>query len=254
MALRSRLCFSVNMKFFAAGAVVLGLLLQGSAASASGVNILPLRAALSPQVRTASFRLASTGMTASLMQVHLLAWSQVDGADQLTPSDDLLVGPPIFTILPGQMQLVRVGLRSLAGPTHELSYRLMIDEVPTPNVAGITFAFRLSLPIFVTPQQLAGPKVRLSAERPDATHLRLTLSNTGDEHIQIKTLRVAAADGTELYSGAAAWYVLAGQRRSWLFSLERAFSGSLILVRGSTDGRALNESVRIAPASLTVAP
>jgi fimbrial chaperone protein len=43
--------------------------------------------------------------------VQLFAWSQDAGQDILQPTTDLLVSPPVFTVQPGQSQLLRIALR-----------------------------------------------------------------------------------------------------------------------------------------------
>jgi fimbrial chaperone protein len=228
--------------------VCLAVLLAMTGASANNLNISPLRALLSAHVRTAAFTVANTGLSPSLIQVHLLAWSQVDGVDQLAPSDALLVGPPIFTVQPGQTQLVRIGLRTTPTSPREQTYRLVLDEVPV-RTAGITFAFRLSMPVFITAEGAVGPRIKWLAERADATHLRLTLNNTGDQHVHINFLRIVArSSGDLLYSGTSVFYVLAGQRRTWTVPLNRVLGTGLIRVTaGSADGQAFDNDVGVAP-------
>jgi fimbrial chaperone protein len=206
-------------------AMIAGLaaILLSSPALAGSLGITPLRISLTAATRTAGFTLLSEEPTPVLVQVHLLAWNQINGVDQLTPSSDLLVGPPILTIQPGQTQLIRVGLKSTPQTGRELTYRLLIEEVPVSHPgAGIQFALHLSMPIFVTSKEESVPNLHWLATKVDARHLRISLSNLGDRHVQIKSLRiVSVAKADVISSERLASYVLAGQSHSWLVSLNK---------------------------------
>src|SRR6202040_1964067 len=150
------------LKVFVPVAVCVALYVQPSTAMASGLTIFPLRADLSTQTRTAAFNVVSGESAPTLMQIHLFAWTQANGVDVLAPSDDLLVGPPIFTLKPGQTQLIRVGLRDPPTSNREVAYRIVIAEVPTAKLAGLSFVYRLSMPIFVSPIAPSGPHAQWS--------------------------------------------------------------------------------------------
>ena len=235
-----------EMKVCLAAAICLMVIGHASAALAGGLSISPLRALLSPDVRIAEFNVVSSEPAPTLMQVRLFAWTQVNGVDQLTPSDNLVVGPPIFTLRPEKTQLIRVGLRNLGTLTREAAYRIVIAEVPTAPRPGLNFAFRLSMPIFVSPAMPTGPKALWSADQIDASHLRITLTNVGDQHLRIETLRIANARGAApFYTSTQAIYVLSGQPRSWVIPLDEARSVQVLHVEGSLDGREIDQSVNV---------
>ena len=221
--------------------------MYGSPASADGLAVSPIRAVLSSHVRTAGFTLISQETNPTLVQVHLFAWTQQDGVDQLVPSDDLLVGPPIFTIQPNQTQLVRVGLRGEPAPLREVTYRIIIAEVPVRprNDTGINFAFRLSLPIFVIPDTPLQTKLHWSAVKVDPTHLRVSVENAGNQHVQIRSLRVVTAPQGDLIVGfPAAAYLLAGQDRSWIVRVDMHASRS-IRISAPTDQGPIEQTIAV---------
>ena len=67
-----------------------------------------------------------------VIQVETLQWSQADGQDVLEPTRDLVGSPLVFTLPPNGTQLVRVALRRTPDERRELSYRLVVQEVPPP--------------------------------------------------------------------------------------------------------------------------
>ena len=238
----------MKMKFVALLAICLVTVLHRSPAWADGLGISPLRAVLSTQVRTAGFTLTSQEPNPTLVQVHLYAWSQQKGVDQLVPSDDLLVGPPIFTIQPGQTQLIRIGLRNEPASQREATYRIIIAEVPVQPRSdnGINFAFRLSMPIFVTPDKQSDVSLLWSAVKVDPSHLRLTVEDTGDRHVQIRSLRILTAPrGDLLFNLPTATYVLAGQDRSWILRLDKSQPGGSISIFAPTDRGLIEQTIAV---------
>jgi len=222
-------------------AICLAAFFHASAAFANGLTVFPLRADLSAQTRIAAFNVKSGEATPTLMQVHLYAWTQTNGIDQLVPSDDLLVGPPIFTLPPGQTQLIRVGLRNVPTSNRETTYRIVIAEVPTSRLSGLTFAFRLSMPIFVSPPTPRGPRAEWSVDKIDALHIRLILDNAGDQHIHVVSLRVVTVpDQASIFNGSAVAYVLAGERRTWVVPVARGSVARSFRIDATIEGGVLN--------------
>ncbi len=61
-------------------------------------------------------------------QTQTLAWSQADGTDVYTESDELIVVPPIAEIGAGASQIFRVTTRG-APAAQERAYRLIFEDV-----------------------------------------------------------------------------------------------------------------------------
>ena len=112
----------------AASAAAFGL--SPTPACAGSFSISPLRAVLSASAQTGSLTLRNQEATPVVVQAEVMLWQQADGQDQLTPSRDVLVSPAVFTLPGNGSQLVRVALRRPADPQRELSYRLILTEVP----------------------------------------------------------------------------------------------------------------------------
>ena len=141
-------------------ASVAALGLPPMSAHAGSFSISPIRLDLSATARTAALTVRNDDREA-LVQAEIMLWEQVDGQDRLTPTRDLLVSPAVFTLPPNGSQLVRVALRSPpADATRELSYRLILQEVPqtaSPGFSGLQVALRLSVPVFVAIAGTTGP-------------------------------------------------------------------------------------------------
>jgi len=199
-----------------ASATVFGL--PSMPAHAGSFSISPIRLDLSAASRTAAMTVRNDEREA-LVQAEVMLWEQVAGEDRLTPTRDLLVSPAVFTLPAKGSQLVRVALRSSpVDTTRELSYRLILQEVPqkaNPEFTGLQVALRLSVPIFVANKGTTEPEIAWSAATSDHG-LTLTAKNTGDVHTRIHGFSVAPATGdAEPLVQSVGSYLLPGQARSW---------------------------------------
>jgi fimbrial chaperone protein len=187
-------------------------------AHAGSFSISPIRLDLSATSRTAALTVRNDEREA-LVQAGVVLWEQVDGEDRLTPTRDLLVSPAVFTLPAKGSQLVRVALRAApVDTTRELSYRLILQEVPqkaNPEFTGLQVALRLSVPIFVANEGTAGPALAWSATT-SGDGLTLTAKNSGDVHTRIHGFSVAPATGdAQPLVQQVGTYLLPGQARSW---------------------------------------
>jgi fimbrial chaperone protein len=189
------------------------------AAFASSFSISPLRVDFSATTSTTALTVRNDDSVAVVIQAEGLAWSQASGQDALTPTPDLLVAPAVFTLAPGGSQLVRVALRRPVDPARELSYRLVLQEVPQtarPDFTGLQVALRLSVPVFVAPAVPAQPQVTWAATRDTDGQLAVTARNDGTAHARIH--RFAVTQGAApVAEQPGLTYVLPGSSRRWTF-------------------------------------
>lgn len=174
--------------------------------------------------------LENTGVAPLHAQLRVFRWSQVAGEEQLLPTEDLLSSPPIVSIAPGAKQFVRLVRTDGSASARELSYRVLVDELPGPGAKpaqGLRFLLRYSIPVFVlptgaTPRNAAtGPTLadldRVSAsveERSGQTWL--TVRNPGRQRLRLRELSLVDPQGrqTELVPGLLG-YVLSGGQMQW---------------------------------------
>jgi fimbrial chaperone protein len=154
------------------------------------------------------------------MQMEVLSWSQREGNAVFAATRELLANPPIFTIPAGGSQLVRVGLRRAPDAQRELTYRVILQELPpppNPDLTGARMTLRISLPVFVSPEIEAKPVLLWQAVRTSQGALKISLSNNGNGHIQIKNFKLSLLDSAQPWvTLQSSDYVLAGQSRDWI--------------------------------------
>jgi len=225
-----------------ASATVFGL--SPAPAHAGSFSVTPLRVELSPQARTGALTIRNQQDTPVVVQAEGVLWEQASGEDRLSPTRDVLISPAVFTLPASGSQLVRVALRRPADAQRELSYRLILTEVPgqpDPSFTGLSVALRLSLPIFVEAVTPARPQLEWSAVHAADGALAITARNAGNAHARVLSFTVApaAGPGKPLDQRVAA-YILPGQSRTWTLGDNKndGTSGSdwrRLRVKGSTE-------------------
>ncbi len=225
--------------------IALIVLAAAGNAAAGTFSISPIRVELTSQQRTEALTVRNEEAGRDVVvQAQIFAWSQQDGQDSLSETRDLIVTPPVFTLAPGAQQIVRVASRRQADAKRELTYRLILQEVPpeTPkNFTGLQVALRLSLPIFIAPQSKATADLRWNAAWQSDDSLRVTAINQGDAHLQVIDFTVQEKDSQTVLKNSVVKYVLPGATMSWSLQppanaqqLNTLKQGALIL-RGASD-------------------
>jgi len=199
------------------------VLATAAPAVAGSFSISPIRVELSAQQRTEALTVRNeSGDREVVVQAQAFAWSQRDGQDVLSETRDVIVTPPVFTLAANAQQIVRVAVRRPADAKRELSYRLILQEVPPEapkNFTGLQVALRLNLPIFVAPQASAAPQLIWSAQWQQDNSLLVTARNQGELHAQVIDFTVQAqsdkAGGNAALKNSVVKYVLPGAVMSW---------------------------------------
>lgn len=212
-------------------------LLAPGLSNAADWEIDPVRIELSPNHSTEAVVLKNNSDQPTSIQIQAVAWTQLDGKDVYTPTRELLISPPIVTIPAKSEQILRVGLRRLADPDKELSYRINLQELPPPSISGfsgVQVALRIGLPVFVQPQKgQAVAKMAWNVSLTSGNQLKVSVQNQGNAHVQISDFALYAPGSNKLVSGeSGSHYVLAGQIHEWLLhanDLDNTGAGSLRL-------------------------
>ena len=143
------------------------ILLTGvSVVSAGSFGISPVIVTLSANKQVSEITLNNPGTEPMSVQLEMMAWSQQEGKDVFTPTREVLVNPPIFTVPANGSQLIRLGIRRAPDAQRELSYRIFLQELPPPissDFQGDKMLMRVSLPVFILPQVEAKPLLRWQA-------------------------------------------------------------------------------------------
>ena len=210
---------------------------------AGSFNINPVRILLSSSVATEVLHVTNSGNSDVTVQLQTKLWSQNNGEDELKSTRDLIATPQIFNLKAGTSQIVRIGLAKKPDFSREMTYRLILEEIPPPlepGFQGLRLALRISLPVFVRPSGQSAQSVEAhiaqqNSSAPDA--LSLELINTGRTHIQFLNFKIHPADDPEelLATLEKNIYLLAGQKRQIsLKTYKQLPSTSAILIRAET--------------------
>lgn len=198
----------------------LALLIFCQLANASSFSVSPTRITLTQARTSGVLTIRNPGTEEMVVQLQPRVWRQEEGADVLEPTVDLIAVPPLFTVPAGGSQVVRIGLRRPPSPSGELSYRVLLREVPPPRAEGVTglrMALNVSLPVFVLPPGNAEPEMVWALDRAANGGLALSLRNEGRAHVQLKQLALKLSTGLELPGIDLPAYLLPGQSRIWHF-------------------------------------
>jgi fimbrial chaperone protein len=201
------------------------LLTLSQTALGEGLRVSPLKLEFNEDSNSALVRISNDGAEKFNVQLDAMSWTQDDtGQDQHTPTSDIVFFPRIFSIEPGDQRIARVGYEGAPAGSKELTYRLYAQELPVeePGVTQMKFAIRMSIPIFVTPdQRQSGWDIDNIGLVEDGLSIRI--ENSGNHFISVGAIQMTGrtAAGEELFTlNEHGWYVLAG--RSRVFSLGRA--------------------------------
>jgi fimbrial chaperone protein len=231
-------------------AAVFIALLTASAASGQALSVVPVNVFLSPGQKATSLTVTNQGTSETAIQIRAYDWSQKDGEDQLTPSKDVVLSPPLTKIAPGASQVVRLILRQTP-EYREATYRILLDQIPPPAEPGVVhMVLRLSIPIFARPTIRAFPDIQFHVER-DAGKVDLVAINAGNLHEKIRDIALTASDGRKLKPDSSAPpYVLAGSTRRWHMVAQDSLplTGETLQLTAHSDAGVIEEQVRFVEA------
>jgi fimbrial chaperone protein len=218
-------------------------------AAAGNFSVAPVRIELSKGQPTAVMTVHNNDNAPLLVQASALSWSQPGGEELNEPTRELLATPPIFTLAPNSDQIVRVALRREPDSARELTYRLLLAEVPQPaskEFTGLRVALRLSLPVFVQPQARTAPDVKWAATRTGTNALRVSATNSGTQHLQITDFELQFQGTAETARAAVTRYVLPGSTVSWVLTTPQGASlSTTVLLHGFSDNGEFKADIQI---------
>ena len=202
---------------------VLALLSIGAPVFAGQFTVSPVRIYMAPKDRATAVTLINEGNDELLMQADVYLWKQKPGGeDDLTLTEDLFLSPPIIKLAPKARQVVRLAMLRPPKSGPQLTYRLMVREIPEAIPADksiqVQIALTFSLPVFITPPA-AKRELGCVLERVAADAARVVCENTGTAYAHPREFMLTGATGERLASRDSGGYILPGIRRS--FDLKR---------------------------------
>ncbi len=192
------------------------------ASAGNSVLIWPIDPRILAGDKTTELWLENRGSATTLMQVRIFSWQQVDGNEQYQTQQAVLASPPMVRIEPGQRQQVRLINQTPPPAGKEMAWRVVLDEIPTPqkpgdNQAGLNFQMRYSIPLFTYGTGLnadnATPQLSWQVVNQNGKSA-LRITNNGNGHARLSKVSL----GGRSLSNSLFGYVLAGS--SNLFPLD----------------------------------
>jgi fimbrial chaperone protein len=228
--------------------LLLGLLAPWQITTAGVFSVTPVRLYMLPRDRAIAVTLTNEADTEVVLQADINTWSQKpDGTDELVLTEDLILAPPIIKLAPKARQVVRLALLKPADASRQLTYRMIIREVPearsTPGIQ-VPIALALSLPVFITPA-VAKRQVECTTQHPEPKTVSLQCSNTGTAYAQIREAVVTRGNqALAKFEGGS--YILPGASKTVSLKSEQAVTaGEAKLVVTFDDGQSQTTNITL---------
>ncbi|MDH3916205.1 MAG: fimbria/pilus periplasmic chaperone [Chromatiales bacterium] len=212
-------------------------------ATAASLDVSPIRVKFAAGQRSHVVTVRNTGDADISVQADPVEWSQdSDGIDVYTPAGTLLVVPRIFTIAPGDEQIVRLGRVSAESGDLEGSHRVFFTELAPSRGAGeapgLSMRLRLGIPVFVAPASEPEPRLDLVSTEQIPGGVAVVLSNQGNVHIQVLDIsgHMVGPDQPEAVSARVTAYLLPGTTRKFALRFGQGAVVSSLSVTTDTAG------------------
>jgi fimbrial chaperone protein len=182
-------------------------------------SVTPVRIYMTPQDKAVAVTITNQGDDELVMQADVYLWKQKpDGEDDLTLTEDMFLSPPIIKLAGKSHQVVRLARMNRAPSEQQLTYRLVVREIPEARPAKeniqLQIALAFSMPVFITPQ---GSKSKLDCvvERTAANSVNAVCGNTGNAYAQPLDFELTNVTGDILASRDKGGYILPSIKRSF---------------------------------------
>jgi len=202
--------------------LAVGLLALAGAASCADLGIMPVAVQLDRSHDRATIQVHNRGDEPVTMQADAGSWTRRAGRDHDAPTDDLIVNPPVFTIPPGRTQIVRLGLRRGIEAEQETMYRMVLREVPPVRAderltftGSVRVLVTMRVPVYVAPRVVQRNE-SWSIERDAQGQLLAAVTNAGNVHMKVASLRLFGDSTKPLAEQASGQVLFPGESRSFL--------------------------------------
>lgn len=229
------------------------LFLSGQFCFASGLQISPIRIDFKNGQRISSFTVTNLKNSAIVLQSEVKKWRQKDSKNIYNKQNEVFIAPPIIKIKSGQSQIFRVALRSDLYGILEKPYRIFLQEVVskiTKSKAGLHFAMRIGLPVFIAPTKALAKDVKWSLKKVNQ-QIFIKAENLGNRHVQVTHLKIINPKNKQaLVNKKVFHYLLAGKSYTWKLNSEKKAQQFLKEIKLTkleviTNGRILQSELQI---------
>ena len=204
--------------FFVRATLIVLFASHGAVLQAASLQVAPVLVEVPAPGATSTLKLRNEGTKRLDAQIRIFRWTQVNGVDTLTPTDDVAASPPAASMRPNTDYTVRIVRTSKEPVAQEESYRLLIDELPaavTGAPASVNIALRYSIPVFFTVPGVAATKLTWELQ-PRGNKPVIVVTNAGDRRVRLAKLKFTDGKGAVAYFGdGLAGYVLGHSSRNF---------------------------------------
>ena len=230
-----------------------------SQAIAAEFQVQPTTMDLDSHTKSGVFSVINNGSDKIDFQVSVQEWNQDEkGKDVYLDTKEIVFFPKVMAVEANSQRAIRIGLKTPPSPK-EKTYRIFVTEIPvpkkTPDVkiegkvnAGLTIAFRFSMPIFVKPLKPQESYVLDKIEMSKGA-VKAIVKNTGNVHVKLRAVKFSgkAADGKELFSKeVAGWYILNGLSFSYEAVVPKDICGKLATIEVNAQTENVNIDGKLA--------
>ena len=226
--------------------IPVGAMLCALSAQAGSLSVMPVVVALSAHKVREAITVTNQGDERVTTHVDVVSWTQSDGKDVFAPTTDVLLNPGVFTLEPGQAQVLRLGWRGQPPLDTERSYRILLREVPpaaptqiSPGAlpSQVRVLLELRIPIYVAPHQVVH-RPEWQTRRVDGNTLEVHFRNQSNVHTVVHGLQLVSGSGAPLGAPLDVHAaVLAGQERHWALPLPKGGAADLTVDVRADHGR-----------------
>lgn len=125
------------------------------------------------------------------VQINCIKWTQDNGKNIYTPTYDLLVTPPIFSMPANSKQIIRIGMIKPSDPNKETMYKLQIKQIgsklKTKNTVQIVIQF--NIPIMLQPV-IEHKNVKFFIKKIIDNQAIITIENKGNVHFSFHNIKI----------------------------------------------------------------
>lgn len=204
-----------------------------SPARAGTLEVAPTTVVLGQDAKAGVLYVNNDGNAPVTVQIEPFDWAQSDGKEQLTPSDALMVSPPIAAIPAQAKQTIRLMTKPGTGAA-ERTFRLLVSELPDPALQTrhtVQVLTQFSVPVF-TDDAATGPANVVWDAVLESGALKITARNDGARHAKFADLQIVTPASAKPLPGSALNYILAGSSRHWNAPCTGCEIGQVIHVEG----------------------
>ena len=198
-------------------AAVITAIAPGPTVTAGALSVAPVSLEFVRGQSALTTTVSNPGKDAMQVQVRLFRWSNEGGGETYTDTRDIGFSPPMFSLAPGERQVVRLMVRQRPAEGREAAYRLIVDQLPQAGVPGVQMPVRVVMPVFVAPDAQVQPGRLEWTAAVEGRETVLRARNVGGRRVKLFDLARNEGAGSSPIQSGLAGYVLAQEARTWRF-------------------------------------